>query len=122
MTKTSRQHTGETAENEACKHLQQHGLQLLERNYRCRQGEIDLIMRDGNCTVFIEVRFRSNSRFCSGAESVDQHKQRKIITTASYYLQQHSQLARQPARFDVISMAQPGDDNIDWIRDAFQLN
>lgn len=118
----SKQQTGQAAETAACDHLQQHGLQLIERNYHCRQGEIDLIMRDGNYTVFVEVRFRRNSGFGSAAESVDHRKQKKIITTASHYLQQHSKLAQQPARFDVVSMSPQGNDtDIDWIRDAFQV-
>lgn len=122
MNPDSKQQTGQTAEATACEHLQQHGLQLIERNYHCRQGEIDLIMQDGNYTVFVEVRYRRNSGFGSAAESVDQRKQRKIITTASHYLQQHSNLAQQPARFDVVSMSPQGNETvINWIQDAFQV-
>lgn len=119
---SNKQQTGQTAETLACDHLQKHGLQLIERNYHCRQGEIDLIMRDGNYTVFVEVRYRRNSSFGSAAESVDYRKQKKIISTASRYLQQHNKLAQQPARFDVVSMSAQGNDtNIDWIQDAFQV-
>jgi len=122
MNRDNKQQTGQAAESKACDHLQQHGLQLIERNYHCRQGEIDLIMSDGSCTVFVEVRYRRNSGFGSAAESVDQRKQRKIINTASHYLQQHSKLAQQPARFDVVSMSPQGNDtHIDWIQDAFQV-
>ena len=122
MNHDNKQQTGQAAESKACDHLQQHGLQLIERNYHCRQGEIDLIMRDGNYTVFVEVRYRRNSGFGSAAESVDQRKQRKIISTASHYLQQHSKLAQQPARFDVVSISPQGKEtNIDWIQDAFQV-
>lgn len=122
MNHDNKQQTGQTAESKACDHLQQHGLQLIERNYHCRQGEIDLIMSDGSYTVFVEVRYRRNSNFGSAAESVDQRKQRKIISTASHYLQQHSKLAQQPARFDVVSMSPQGKEtNIDWIQDAFQV-
>jgi len=123
MSCSSKQLSGTAAESQACNYLQQHGLQLIERNYRCRQGEIDLIMHDDNCTVFVEVRYRRNSNFGSAAESVDQRKQKKIITTASHYLQQHSELTQQPARFDVVSMSPQGNETkIDWIRDAFQVS
>lgn len=108
---------GQEAEEHACRYLQQQGLQLIERNYRCRQGEIDLIMRDKQGTVFVEVRYRSNPNFGGGAESVDQRKQHKLIAAAAHYLQQHHTLAQQPARFDVIAIA-PG--ALEWIRDAFQ--
>ena len=120
MTPTSnneRQQRGQAAEAQACRHLQQHGLELIERNYRCRQGEIDLIMRAGKCTVFVEVRYRSNPSFGGAAASVDPRKQGKLIAAASHYLQHHPNLAQQPARFDVIAIA-PG--ALDWIRDAFQ--
>lgn len=112
-----RQQQGLAAEAEACRHLQQQGLELIERNYRCRQGEIDLIMKDGKSTVFVEVRYRSNPNFGGAAASVDPRKQGKLIATASHYLQQHHALAQQPARFDVIAIA-PG--TLEWIRDAFQ--
>ncbi len=122
MSKTAKQQAGQTAEDLACEHLQQKGLQLIERNFRCRQGEIDLIMRDDAYLVFIEVRYRRNASFCSGAETVDRRKQQKLITTASHYLQQHSRLAQHPSRFDVISMSQQADaTSIDWIQDAFQV-
>lgn len=123
MSKTAKQRTGQTAEDLACDYLQQQGLQLLERNYRCRQGEIDLIMRHDSYLVFIEVRYRRNTNICSGAESVDRRKQQKLIITATHYLQRHSQLAQLPSRFDVISMSR--DKNapaVDWIQDAFQVS
>jgi putative endonuclease len=122
MSRTARQAAGENAENQACDYLQQQGLELLERNYRCRQGEIDLIMRDGAYTVFVEVRYRRNTGFGSGAETVDNRKQQKLISAASLYLQQHRRLAQQPARFDVVSMSRQADTpQIEWIRDAFQI-
>ena len=122
MTKTAKQHAGEAAETQACEYLQQRGLQLLERNFRCRQGEIDLIMRDGTYLVFVEVRYRRNPQFCSGAETVDLRKQQKLISTALFYLQQHGRQAQPPARFDVISMSRRADETvINWIQDAFQM-
>ena len=116
LVKPTRQQ-GDEAEEQACRHLQHQGLQLIERNYRCRQGEIDLIMRDRESTVFVEVRYRSNPNFGGGAESVNQRKQSKVIAAASHYLQQHPALAQRPARFDVIAI-NPA--SLEWIRDAFQ--
>lgn len=113
----NRQQRGQAAEEQACRHLQQQGLTLIERNYRCRLGEIDLVMRDGASTVFVEVRYRSNPGFGGGAASVDGRKQSKLIAAASHYLQQHPALAQQPARFDVVAIAPTA---LEWIRDAFQ--
>lgn len=117
---TSRE-IGSAAESLACDYLQQHGLVLLERNYRAAHGELDLIMRDHDHVVFVEVRFRRNHRFGSGADTVSRAKQDKLIRTALYYLQRHPRLAKQPLRFDVVSVhTMDGQANMDWIRDAFQ--
>ncbi|MDH3343051.1 MAG: YraN family protein, partial [Gammaproteobacteria bacterium] len=69
---------GQQAENACCKYLQQHGLKLLERNYRGPRGEIDLIMQDGTTLVFVEVRFRKNHYYGDGLESVNSQKQQRI--------------------------------------------
>lgn len=116
-TPPDRQQQGQAAESQACRHLQQQGLELIERNYRCRQGEIDLIMREKQSIVFVEVRYRSNANFGGAAASVDQRKQAKLIGAASYYLQLHPVLAQQPARFDVVAITPT---TLEWIRDAFQ--
>lgn len=112
-----RQQQGQSAEEQACRYLQQRGLELVERNYRCRQGEIDLIMRDRQSTIFVEVRYRSSSRFGGAAASVDRRKQEKLIAAASHYLQHHPRLAQQPARFDVVAITPEA---LQWIEDAFQ--
>lgn len=112
---------GRRAEEAAFRFLTARGLTLLERNFRHRRGEIDLIMREKTCIVFIEVRYRSSPRFGSALESVDRRKQEKLVMTAQHYLQTHARLAQQTARFDVISI-EPGmqDSSITWIRDAFR--
>ncbi|ALP52319.1 hypothetical protein Tel_03700 [Candidatus Tenderia electrophaga] len=121
MSKTAQQTAGTHAEAQACAYLADQGLSLVERNYRCRQGEIDLIMQHGNTTVFVEVRYRRNSGFGSGAETVDRRKQQKLINAAAHYLQRQPRRAQQPARFDVISMRPaPKALHIEWIQDAFQ--
>lgn len=108
---------GDEKERLACAYLQRHGLRLVERNYRCRRGEIDLIMRDATTLIFVEVRFRASPRFGTPAETVDLHKQRRISAAAAHYLQHHS--TSRPCRFDVLAIS--GDDRIDWIRDAFYV-
>jgi putative endonuclease len=115
---------GRAAEDCACRYLQQRGLKLLERNYHCRLGEIDLIMHDAGTTVFVEVRYRKSAKFGSGAESIDARKQRKLFASATHYLQKNKQAANQPCRFDVISLT-PGalhgnnPNDIQWISNAF---
>ncbi len=117
--------SGHHAETLALQYLQQQGLQLITRNYRCRRGEIDLIMKHQQSIVFIEVRYRRNRRFGGADASVDRRKQDKLIVSALHYLQENRQAARQPARFDVIAIhAQTASTaqqhNIQWIQDAFQ--
>ncbi len=96
-------------------YLQQRGLRLIACNYRCRFGEIDLVMREAETLVFVEVRFRKSSRYGTPAETVDTHKQRRLAATASYYLREHPTNA--PCRFDVLAVS--GNNDIVWIRDAF---
>lgn len=118
--KTPRQHRGANAEEQACRYLQQQGLRLIARNYRSRRGEIDLIMQDADNLVFVEVRYRRQSRYGSGLESVGWRKQRRIVACAAHYLHCHPLTARLAARFDVVALS-PGDGGvrIEWIRNAF---
>ena len=114
---------GEQAELRASQWLLRQGLKLVANNYCCRQGEIDLIMLDKNQLVFIEVRYRKNSLYGSGAESVTFNKQTKIRKAAQHFLSNQPKLANLPCRFDVVS-AQPGQSSdtlcFDWIKNAFQ--
>ena len=109
--------TGGEKESIACAYLEGRGLRLVERNYRCRRGEIDLVMRESQTLVFVEVRYRRSSRFVSPAETVDVHKQRRLAAAAADYLQRNP--SKLPCRFDVLAMT--GEDRIDWIRDAFYV-
>lgn len=117
---------GQAAEDLACRYLQGQGLHLIERNYRCKRGEIDLVMRDTSSVVFVEVRYRRNRRFGSGAESVDRHKQAKLTATALHYLQSNKAAAKSPARFDVVSVSVQGKSGdtaaIEWIKNAFDAS
>lgn len=116
---------GEHTENLACRFLEDKGFKLLKRNYHCRFGEIDLIMQDNDTLVFVEVRYRRNNDFGSGAETVTPSKQAKLVKTASVYLQQHAKLSQYPARFDVVSItgsvetSNIKDIEFDWIKNAF---
>lgn len=111
---------GAKAEEVARIYLEQQGLRLVAQNYRCRQGEIDLIMQDGATLAFIEVRYRKNTGFGSPAESVTPAKQRRIVTTAAHYLQSKSERKMPPCRFDMLAIVGKKQQNIDWIKDAFQ--
>lgn len=103
------------------RYLEERGLQPLERNFRCRHGEIDLVMLDDDCLVFVEVRFRSKGAFSSAAATVDRRKQYKLIKTAEMYLATRPGCATRTARFDVVGVdgRAGGDPTIEWIRDAF---
>jgi putative endonuclease len=109
--------TGAQAEQLAARFLQQHGLTLLDANYRCRFGEIDLILREGETLVFAEVRKRSRSDFGGAAASIDRNKQRRLILTAQHYLA--SAPGDPPCRFDAVLLG--ADDNIEWVKNAFEL-
>ena len=107
---------GEAAEKIAATFLQQQGLTLLEKNFRCKYGEIDLIMREGKTLVFVEVRLRSNNNFGGAAMSITPAKQQKLSRTAELYLQTHGNCA---CRFDAILMQSTNINTIEWIRNAF---
>ena len=115
----STQELGESAEQLALSYLQSKNLKLIERNFRCKHGEIDLIMQDKNSLVFIEVRYRKHLQFGDGAESIDYRKQQKILKTAEFFLQRHVKYNQYPCRIDVMSIG-PGNTDIDWIPNAFE--
>lgn len=106
---------GADAEDAALAFLRGQGLRLLARNYRCRFGEIDLIMNEGNTLVFVEVRMRKNAGFGSAAESITARKQKRIIAAARHYLAQVQAVPN--CRFDAVLLC--ADDPVEWIRDAF---
>jgi putative endonuclease len=116
---TSSVKRGARAEDLACRHLIEHGLRLVTRNYRCRHGEIDLVMRDGNTIAFVEVRLRNRTDYGTGAESVDARKQARLLSCAEHYLQRHATLLAR-CRFDVVSILQCNNaQKLKWIRNAF---
>lgn len=107
---------GQTAEKIAATFLQKNGLRLLEKNYRCAHGEIDLIMHDGKTLVFVEVRLRSSTKFGGAGMSINRNKQQKLARTAELYLQTYGDSA---CRFDAILMHALDITAVEWIRDAF---
>jgi len=116
------QETGDFAEQLACDYLIENGLKLIKRNYRCRFGEIDLVMQQNNVLVFIEVRSRKKNTQVDAITSVDGFKQQKLIRSAEYYLQQNRVHQDIPARFDVIAVTHQSLENptIDWIQNAIE--
>ena len=110
---------GKNAEQLALNYLNHHGLKFLQRNFRCRLGEIDLIMQEGTTTVFVEVRSRANDKIMNTVETIDRKKVQKIIRTAGYYLQQDPE-GSGPYRFDIITLTgKINSPRIDWIKNAF---
>lgn len=98
------------------------GLELVQQNFSCRLGEIDLIMRDGNCLVFVEVRFRKSSGFASASESVDRRKQQKLVRAATFFLVARPQFRHHAMRFDVVALDGPSRNEfkLQWLSDAFR--
>ncbi len=113
---------GFDAEQLACQYLHRQGLTQVSRNFQSRLGEIDLIMQDKDCLVFVEVRYRASNRFSRASLTVDIHKQRKLIRTAALFLAKRSQYASSVCRFDVVAIDadDQGEKTIEWIRDAFR--
>lgn len=122
MEDRERKALGLMAEELALAHLLAHGLQLVTRNYRCKLGEIDLVMLDGKILVLVEVRYRTSKDYGGAAASVDWQKQRKLVKTAQHLLMKRADLRRYPARFDVIALTTGADGTtIQWIKSAFTL-
>ena len=111
--------TGQYAEQAALAFLQGQGLKLVERNFRCRRGELDLIMRDGATLVFVEVRYRADRRFGGALASIGSGKRRRLRAAAEYYLQGLHR-APPPCRFDVVAMdgGKGGAPTIQWLRNS----
>lgn len=109
---------GQRAEQQACKFLQQQGLKLIEKNYRCRFGEIDLVMRDGQQLVFVEVRYRSSSAFGGPLASIDHRKKANLIATAYHYLLVKKK--QYDARFDIVGITKGG--RTDWVTNAIEVD
>jgi len=117
---TESSRTGAWAESLAAAHLCRNGLNLLARNHREKFGEIDIVMADADCVVFVEVRYRADDRWGDGLASITQAKQRRLINAARSYLKKHPSLGRRSCRFDVVSISGTRKSpDLRWIRRAF---
>ena len=121
LLKPKPQNIGDQAEQLALKFLKKQKLRLIEQNFNCRQGGIDLIMWDQKTLVFIEVRYRQFSTHGNALESVTIHKQRRIKLAAQHYLIQHQKYQKAPARFDVLAIqTELTEAAMTWVQGAFQ--
>ena len=119
--RTAKQLLGAAAEQIAAEYLRAQGLEILDRNFRRRLGELDIIARDGDVLVIAEVRTRSSDRFGGAAASVDSGKQTRLIRAAHQLLQQRRELSKLRVRFDVLVVAEVGRETmrVEWLRHAF---
>ena len=117
----SMREAGKAWEIRASQYLSQRGLKLLESNVHCRLGELDLVMQDGDTTVFVEVRYRADDVRGSGADTITPVKINRICRAAGLFLARNPDLAERPCRFDVISISGAGnDEDLQWIPNAFE--
>lgn len=107
---------GKNYEERAAVFLEKQGFRILDRNFRCRQGEVDIVGIHENCLVFVEVKYRKNSRAGMPEEAVGAEKQSKICRTSDYFRMGHSQYGNLQVRYDVVAVLS---DEIRWYRNAF---
>ena len=113
---------GKQQESRAAAYLIRRGLKLIQSNYQCRLGEIDLVMTDKQQLVFVEVRYRRGQLFGTAVESVGRAKQQKIRNSAAHFLMAKSEFSHLMCRFDVVGISpRPGSSRLqfNWIRNAF---
>ena len=111
---TSKQAIGAAGENRAADFLAGRGMRIVERNFRVRGGEIDLVCRDGGTVVFVEVRLRSGTGYGGAAASITGVKQARLILAARHWLARHGE---RPCRFDCVLIQ---DGTLEWVKDAFR--
>jgi putative endonuclease len=118
----SKQLLGKEGERLAEQYLKKKGYKIVERNYRCRGAELDLIVLDRRVIVFVEVKTRTGHGFGSPLEAVEFRKQQKMIQAAQYFLNERK-LHQRDARFDVVGISWPGDEPlVEHIENAFELS
>lgn len=108
---------GDEYEQAAANYLMQRGFKILERNFRNRYGEIDIIAKDKDTICFVEVKYRSSADCGNGWEAVDYKKQHKILQVANYYMMIHNMNEWTPCRFDIISI---DNGKVTLIQNAFE--
>ena len=107
---------GQRYEDKAAAYLEEQGVALLERNFRCRQGEVDLVGYHENCLVFVEVKYRKTAVFGMPEEAVDRGKQLKICAVSDYYRAVHPRECTKQVRYDVVAIC---GEVITWYQNAF---
>lgn len=112
----NRRKVGEKYEEQAAGYLEKLGFTLLERNFRCRQGEIDLVGLHEECLVFVEVKYRKDMLSGAPEEAVGERKQMKICMASDYYRVMHRETADMQVRYDVVAVCQ---DKVSWYPNAF---
>jgi putative endonuclease len=119
--RTYKQIIGQRAEDIAAEFLRAQGLQILERNYRRRLGELDIIARDGDVLVIAEVRTRASDRYGGAAASVDGRKRQRLVRAAAQLLQQRKDFSHLRVRFDVLAVSGTvvGSPTVQWLQHAF---
>ncbi len=122
MVRFRRRQLGHNAERQARTFLKRRGLTAVASNFHTRRGELDLVMRDGDCLVFVEVRFRRASSPVDAALTVDARKQQKLAQAATIFLARHGEFRHSPCRFDVVGIDRDdrGQERIHWLCDAFR--
>ena len=122
-TPAQRRAQGERIETLARGYLQRHGLTPVAANANFRGGELDLVMRDGDTLVFVEVRYRRSNAFGGAAASVDAGKRRRLVLAAEQFLLAHREHAKRACRFDVVAAhGDPDAPQFEWLRDAFRAD
>jgi putative endonuclease len=116
---TDRSRRGQEAEARAAQRVAQAGFEILERNFNCRLGELDIVARRGQLLIVAEVRLRSRQDYGGAASSITRAKQRRIARAARYLLARRPTLARLKLRFDTLLLSE-ADGPIDWIEGAFE--
>ncbi len=118
----SKQALGREGERVAERYLKKKGYALVERNYRCRGGEVDLIVLDRRVVVFVEVKTRTDHGFGTPLEAVEPRKQRRMILAAQLFLHQ-KKLHERDARFDVVGISWPGPEPVvEHVQNAFEIS
>jgi len=111
--------TGRDSETVASHYLQEHGLEIIERNVRSPWGEVDLVARDGPSYVFVEIRSHRSARWGAAQESITRSKRKRVVRVALWYLKRHGLLGV-PVRFDVVAVQWRADKaEIRWFPGAF---
>lgn len=115
---------GRLWESRAATYLEQRGLAILARGYRCRLGELDLVCREDRQLVIVEVRARSRGALCSAIDSIDAHKRRRIVQATRHLLMRHAEWQAAPVRFDVIAYEgiDTAEPQVQWIKNAFDAS